>query len=515
MNEFLIKNRLLFVFGIIFILTGVLYQETELAILELWMSENNPTYSHGPLLLLISIFIIYREFSKRSSELNYQPSYFVISLLFLSSFTWLLALIGLVQIAHMLLLVVITGLIFISILGWRQSMPFIFPILLMIGALPIWDYFGPFLQRLTAISAGWLTSSTIHPSVRDGMNILIPAGTFKVDPGCSGLAYFIVSILIALLFSYSYRLNLRRTLVHVAMAMAIAITANIIRVYIIVLSGQLTDMKSYFITVEHVSLGWGIFFIGITIYLWFASKHISDIETGKPVHSPHGLSRNTPVVQSKYWVFLTCLILAVIAGPLINGFLKNKSTGIQAFEIRPPETIGNWLKVNDAQIYRPRLIKGNAYLETTYQNNLDNGNVHLYLNYFAYQRQGLEAVSDLNSLSDDISGWSETSSNIIQPKIEGINDVREAILVARNGAQKLVWSWYETNDVRTSQGWVAKYQNIIGIIMDNPSIQMIVLATEIGTDKNTARAHLHDFAYSSLSKFDVMSLRTESEKGNL
>lgn len=503
MREFLKNNQIFFVVGIAFMLTGILYQETEVAIFELWMSKDNPTYSHGPLLLVISVIIIFRELYNRPSQINYQPSYFFLALLLLSSFTWFLAVIGFVQIAHMLLLVVITGLIFISLLGWRQSIPFMFPILLMIGALPVWDIIGPYLQRFTAVSAGWLTSSTIHPSARDGMNILIPAGTFKVDPGCSGLAYFIVSILIALLFSYSYRLDIRRTLMHVAAAMAIAVAANIIRVYIIVLSGQLTNMKSYLITVEHRSLGWGIFFVGITIYLWFANKHASDTGSGELVHSGFGTTQNKPVTQRKYWNFSILLILAVIVGPLISTFHKDQFPDAKVFEITSPEIIGNWVKVENSHTYRPQLILGNAYLETAYKNKLDDQNVGVYLNHFAYQRQGVEAVSDMNKLSDNIAGWSEATNNIIKPGIEDLDNLRETTLIARNGEQKLVWNWYETNNIRTSQEWVAKFQNILGILVSEPSIRMIVLATEIKADESAARSRLHDFASTSLSKFDV------------
>lgn len=513
MREFLKNNQYIFIIGLVFILTGILYQETEVAIFELWISEDNPTYSHGPLLLAISVIIIFRELYNRPSQINYQPSYFFLALLILSSFTWFLAVIGFVQIAHMLLLVVIACLIFMSILGWRQSIPFMFPILLMIGALPVWDIIGPYLQRLTAVSAGWLASSTIHPSVRDGMNILIPAGTFKVDPGCSGLAYFIVSILIALLFSYSYRLNLYRTLIHVVMAMAIAISANIVRVYVIVLSGQLTNMKSYLITVEHVSLGWGIFFVGITIYLWFANKHASDTGSGELVHSGFGNTQNKPVTQRKYWTFSILLILAVIVGPLINTFHKDQFPDAQVFEITSPEIIGNWVKVENTHTYRPQLIPGNAYLETAYKNKLDDQNVGVYLNHFAYQRQGVEAVSDMNKLSDNIAGWSETSNNIINPGIEGLDNLRETTLIARNGEQKLLWNWYETNNIRTSQEWVAKLQNILGILVGEPSIRMIVLATEIKVDENVARLRLHDFAHSSLSMFNVTSQIVEDIKG--
>lgn len=514
MRESLKNNQIYFFVGLAFLLIGILYQETEVAIFELWISEDNPTYSHGPLLLVISVLIILRELYNRSSKMSIQPSYFFLSLLWLSSFIWFLAIIGFVQIVHMLLLVVIAGLVIITILGWRQSIPFMFPILLIIGALPVWDIFGPYLQRLTAVSAGWLTSSTIHPSVRDGMNILIPAGTFKVDSGCSGLAYFIVSILIALLFSYSYRLNLRRTLMHVCVAMVIAVAANIVRVYVIVLSGQLTNMKSYLITVEHVSLGWGIFLVGITIYLWFASKHVSDTESGDLVQSRFGTAHNQPVRQSKYWTFSLLLIIGVIVGPFINTFYKVKSSdNIHISEITSPEVIGNWAKVENAHTYRPQLVLGNAYLEAAYKNKLDGGNVDVYLNHFAYQRQGAEAVSDLNMLSDKIHTWNETSNNIIKPGIEGFNNLREATLVARNGEEKLLWSWYETNGIRTSQGWEAKYQNIIGILVGEPSIRMIVLATKIMANENAARIRLRDFAHSSLSKFNVTSQVIEDVKG--
>ena len=502
------KYKIFLIFALAFISLGILYQESFIAIINLWVSKDNPTYSHGPLLLLISIFIIYKQFSKVIPGLHFYPSYIGLLLLFLASLIWVMGITGFVQVVHMLLLVVIICLVFISILGWRQSLPFLFPILLLVCALPVWDIVSPYLQHFTAITAGWLTTLTIRPSVRDGLLILIPAGTFEVDTGCSGLAYFIVSIVVALLYSYASKLSFGRTLFHVVMAMIIAIVANIIRVYIIILSGQLTNMKGYLITVEHASLGWAIFLVVMTGYLWLASR-------GKPENKPwnmdifqyNSITRKS-VGNTKYWQFVVILLSIIVFAPLFNLAYLNTSSSAEAFAVKFPQTSGIWHLVEKNDRYEPQLIKGDQYIEASYESMEDGERVDIFLNHFRKQYQGVEAVSDMNKLYAK-GEWLEESSKIIVPEINGFNNLRETILIAGNGDYRLVWSWYEANNIRTGYAWEAKYQNILGRLLGDPTIRMLVLSTDISDNIINSRSRLINLYSTVIGPYNQSPKNTE------
>ena len=98
-------NRLGLLLGALMLLAGLLYSETVMAIWALWNNHNNPTYSHGPLLLLVSLFFLYREWSKNKNELSLKVSYFGLIGIAGSSLLWFLAAIGSVQIIQMLSLI--------------------------------------------------------------------------------------------------------------------------------------------------------------------------------------------------------------------------------------------------------------------------------------------------------------------------------------------------------------------------------------------------------------------------
>ena len=504
--------------GLFCLLIVAAFFSTSEAIWGLWMSDDNPTYSHGPLLLLVSIWIFVQEWRARKAFLHLKISILPIILLAGLSFLWFLAALGTVQIVQMLALVLIIALIFWSVLGIQQSLIFLFPILLMLCALPVWDGLGYYLQVISAVIVGELASWTISPTVREGMFILIPAGTFEVASGCSGLSYFIVSIIISLLYVYFNRIPLRQAGYYVLAAMAIAIVSNIIRVYTIVLSGQLTNMQSYFITGEHVSLGWVIFGISITAYLIFLQRFLpGKAENSEKLDSEKEESENVrkepapevTLVTAKHIAGLVALCLCVFIGPIAEAYYQDSLSQDRSFAAYVPQTAGDWEKYEYLSDYHPKVRPGNFSLETGYQHTGLGTKVFLYLNYFYSQRQGEEAINDLDRMADGRT-WQKISAILYNPGLEKFDEVQEYQLSARNGDKKLIWRWYETNGVRTGLGWKAKLHNILGILKGDPAITMYVLAVPLALEIESSRLALRDFVKSSQSKIHI-NLSTISE----
>jgi len=52
-------NRLGLLLASLLLFSGLLYHETVMAVWSLWINDNNPTYSHGPLLFLVCVYFFF------------------------------------------------------------------------------------------------------------------------------------------------------------------------------------------------------------------------------------------------------------------------------------------------------------------------------------------------------------------------------------------------------------------------------------------------------------------------
>jgi len=482
------------------------FKETVSDFLVLWMQDNNPTYSHGLLLAVVCALIILREW-RRMHRIEIRPQILPVLALFLCSLLWLLAALGTIQIIQMLVLIMILSLLFWALMGFRQARPFFFPVFLMLGATPIWEVLGYPLQYLTAVVVGQLARFTIIPSIRDDMHILIPAGTFEVAPGCSGLNYFITAVIIATLFVYLNNIRWERAGLYIATAMLASIIANIIRVYVIVLSGQLTNMQSYFVTVEHVSLGWAVFAVCITLYLWVVGRGLEKNQREDGDHRQRNEVEERSVERVSYYKtggLFIILIAAVFFGPLMDAYYQAKYKDIPVIVSIIPEQAGGWRKAKLLDDYQPAFGHGIQMVETAYVDLANGQTIYVYMNYYYTQTQGDEAVSDQHHIDNE--HWQTWSKEIIAINLDGFKDVLETVLVAPNGRQKLVWQWYETSDMRTGRKQLAKFENIIGIIKGDPSINVMLIAIDVNNGIQAARADLQRFLGQARDKIRIERL---------
>ena len=91
MSNLIARNRLALFAGSLMLLAVLLYRDTAIAIWAFWTADNNPTYSHGPLLLLVSLYILYREWRPRAEELCINVSYVALACLVGSGLLWFVA----------------------------------------------------------------------------------------------------------------------------------------------------------------------------------------------------------------------------------------------------------------------------------------------------------------------------------------------------------------------------------------------------------------------------------------
>ena len=148
------------------------------------------------------------------------------------------------------------------------------PILILLGfALPIWWELRGLLQGLasTVVSAVY---KVLNLSIfRDGNVLQVSGGTFEVAEGCSGLNFLLVSLFFATYLGFSSRMSLSRWCLLIAGAALLGLTANWLRIFVIVYIGDVTQMQHPIVN-EHALFGWLIFGLAIVPFLLWQSARL-------------------------------------------------------------------------------------------------------------------------------------------------------------------------------------------------------------------------------------------------
>jgi exosortase len=150
-----------------------------------------------------------------------------------------------------------------TIAGLNAALRLAFPILFLYFAVPVWDLAIMPLQQTTTAAVSTALHWTGFAAFIEGNLIHIPAGTFQIAEGCAGLRYFIVSFALATFYSVLYLRTWAMGLTLTVVALATAILCNWLRVYSLVVIGDITEMQHYLIAVSHSRFGWFVYGISL------------------------------------------------------------------------------------------------------------------------------------------------------------------------------------------------------------------------------------------------------------
>lgn len=473
-----------------------LYLPTTISFVNIWTDENNPTYSHGPLLLLVSIFFIFRNWQKKENEFSYQPSLTGIILLTATSLLWFVAHLGDIQFVQQIALLFIIIFTFLSLLAYRQIKSFLTPLLLLLFAIPIWDFTNIYLREIAVYSVVHLLNLTGVLSISEGFSVLIPAGVFEIVEGCSGQGQLIVALAISCLYSYLHPMRWNIRIILILAAALTAIITNVLRIYIVIVSGQLTQMQHYFVTTDHVTLGWVVFAIGMFIYFIIANysldilypadlpsdKSSTNAENNSPEHHIEIITTSKSVIPHK---MILLVVLAICSGPLLAYYFdsENNSAKTGTVHIELTSRIGDWqvkksLESSNRSQWQPLFIGAETQQHGIYQS-IKNEVVEINKYHYQVQQQGSEAVSDANRVYQD-NEWKFISREFHEINIDSKTISIEAIVIeSHNGIKKLVLKYYSLLGINTSDPILAKLLNIWGIITHRPDISVVVVASDI------------------------------------
>lgn len=196
-----------------------------------WME--NPNYSHGPLIPIISLFIIFQkrdiikatefEGSNRGIYILIAATLLQIAALrahvnFISSYSMILALIGIV----------------LFLFGKKMLRMLSFPILFLVFMVPFWAVvihnFSNLLKSWSSICSFHVLHLFGYSLLREGVILRLAEGSLEVADPCSGIRSLISLIALGTIVAYYSNGSVWKKVLLVSLCVPLAFLANTIRV---------------------------------------------------------------------------------------------------------------------------------------------------------------------------------------------------------------------------------------------------------------------------------------------
>ena len=402
---------------------------------------------------------VYLAYLKREELAVWQlkPNYWVLFLCFGSLTLYAIGLAGDVQLFMHVATFTFLPLSIWAFLGNRLAYNILFPLIFILFCIPIGEELIPTLQEITAdLSMVMLNWSGI-PIYRSGLYIEIPQGQFLVAEACSGISFFIASIVIGSLYSYLNIQSAKRRMVFMAISILFPIIANAIRVFGIILTGYLTDME-HAVGADHLIYGW-VFFALVIVCL---------LGIGELIREKHTIAKKQPVgsapvsnVLVKSWykasISIVGLMLVFFAWfTAINQQLNVPTTEYTLTKVTAEQGVST---DNYNTAWKPEFNQ--PYQEFQFLKEFNNEPVDIYIAW--YPKGHGELISSMNRLYPEKAWTLESKSTY--PLDDGQN--MDLAVIVNPYSKRLLSYWYVVDGKVFTNNRMAKLYEISRILMGN------------------------------------------------
>ncbi|HMW49261.1 MAG TPA: exosortase/archaeosortase family protein, partial [Cellvibrionaceae bacterium] len=240
--------------------------------------------SHGLLVAAVFIWLLWRRPSVTPPGGCWGLR---LSLLGLASLLWFLM--QSVQISLLaegaLLLVIIAA--YSAWLGFAQSWRYKAILLLPLFATSLWGEFNSAALSLSSVVVGQLVELAGITAHLDGNTISLPYGQIIIADGCSGLRYMVIALALGHMLACLNHYPARGYWLTMAVALLLGLATNWLRIFVLVLVGYYTQMKSSLVA-DHETFGW-LLFAGVVLPpLYFAPLRKAPSQAGSHFAPPLG-----------------------------------------------------------------------------------------------------------------------------------------------------------------------------------------------------------------------------------
>lgn len=435
-----------------------LYRDTAVAMVTIWWRSE--TFTHGFLVPPIVLWLIWRQRAAMAA-LTPRPMAGAFVLTAGVAFIWLMGDLVAVNAITQLALVTLLVLSVPAALGWQVARLITFPLAFLFFAVPIGEFMMPQLMDWTADFTIMALRLSGVPVYREGLQFIIPSGSWSVVEACSGVRYLIASVTVGTLFAYLNYQSTQRRVLFIIVSILVPIVANWLRAYMIVMLGHYSG-NTIAVGVDHLIYGW--VFFGVVILLMF----VIGARWAEPEHAVNTGAAQIGAVKATFsaprlWLS-TAGFAALLVLPHMVLWAIDRTEGARPVSMEAPAELGaGWRLVDgSAESFKPAFINPSAEINRRYVN--QGRTVGMYLGYYRNQNYDRKLVTSSNVLV--VSGdrqWAQVEGGRQAIELAGQSvTVRTAQLRGATGgdyssANRLVaWQTYWINGTLTSSDYLAK-----------------------------------------------------------
>jgi len=477
-------SRLATVYGL-WIAIAVLYWPSAVGLDALWTNAHEETYTHGYLVLLISLWLVFHDRRRLAAAPIRAVPRALIALGLLSAL-WVWAWRAVLQEPHLMLLPLLLFTAIVAALGWRVARVLAFPIGYLYFAMPMWSDINGYVQALSAKMSGVLIWITGLPAYVRGDYVHLPGGTIEIARSCSGLHELIVGLALATLYGEVSREPLRRRLTWIGVMGALSLAVNWVRIFTVLAAAYFTHMHSSLVR-HHYWLGWWLFAGVFALFLWWTGRQpaTGSHEQAPQAHRPEAAPRQG---FSLAQLAPTLTVLAFLPA-LAYGMDWAHSADSTAVDISWPMSPTGWTgpQAVSGGEWRPHFIHSGGESLVRYRGS--GGSVEAFTVVYRVQTQNAKLISYWNHLLGDNGRLRRASIRIVNSPA---GRWRETLAVNRAGTRSLIWSRYRVGNrvfvrPRLSQLWYGLEASVLG----PPESSLTALRAVCLPDCTMARHALH------------------------
>ena len=333
----------LIVFLIALACIALLYWDAASAAASFWATSHN--YQHGALLIVVVMAIAGSQLARKFPRFEL-GSILIVPAILVSATLLALSSVATILLLQMSLLTLVLWLLVWAIFGWGEAKKLTLPFAIVFLAIPFWDFMIVPLQKTTILVVNYLLDVFRRTSYIDGDFVVLRYGTFVVERGCSGMNFFIAGTMLSSLYAYWFLNGWAARLIAIVAGATASIFANWLRVFIIVMAGDLSRMQHSLVD-DHIGFGWIVFVLVMGSLLLLEHRLVRPDPTLQSEHSDTPNANEGSATFSRLsWVrgpmVSAVSILAAIALPAVFfGILNVRSGPPQVVSIGLPNQIGD------------------------------------------------------------------------------------------------------------------------------------------------------------------------------
>jgi EpsI family protein len=366
------------------------------------------------------------------------------------------------------------------------------PLAFLLFMVPFGRGLVPALMQVTADFATVLLQWSGIPVLRSHMYISIPSGSFEVARACSGLNYFVTSIVLGCLYAYlNYRGTWKR-LVCVAAFVVIPVVLNGLRVYITILVSHLTEMR-YGPGTEHVTFGRIFFVVVMLVLFWIGRRWHDEVPpTAAPVSPALAASTGS---WGRWWPLPVACLVALAGPPFVNtSIARAQSEAVDRDSlVAMPGSPTGWSGPVESlgQGWRPMYTGGVVERQSTYDDSQGHP-VDVFVAVYGLGNSiGAEMISHGNVIDPYERGSLAADSRTEVALADGSSLTVRELVVGDRGSRRLVWHWYVVGTQPVVNPFATKALEAIAFVTGGASFERIVTVSTPLDDQ--AHERLHSF----------------------